>query len=162
MEPQQYLPPLWPSKRNRRLKWDRNLSFPSQHNNQEDTSNSLRKKLQYSLLDDGLQTHNKSASCHEETKCGIHVEPEILSEIYQFSNCYHEALIVVLTCVKPLFLMKYWAIDIHGCEFEYISCNNENLRASICLDKFLDDSTQPKWFLSYPSSSTTNIEEVAR
>ena len=37
-------------------------SFPGQHNNREDTSNSFCKELQCSLLDDGFHTHNKSAS----------------------------------------------------------------------------------------------------
>ena len=98
-------------KQNKWLNWERNLSFLGQHNNWEDTSNSFCKELQCSLLDDGFDTHNKRlASSHEVTKCWTHVEPEILSEIHPFSNCHHEALIVVLPCV-PLFSMKYWTIS---------------------------------------------------
>ena len=32
--------------------------------------------------------------------------------------------------------MKYWTIDIHVCDCENMSYNNENRRAIICIDKF--------------------------
>ena len=50
------------------------------------------------------------------------------------SNCY-DALIDVLPWVIVSFSIKYWTIDIHGCDCQHISCDNENLRAIKCTDK---------------------------
>ena len=55
-------------KRNKKLNWKRNLSFPANIIN-EKTQVTLSAKNYNSLLDDGFHTHNKSASCHEVTKC---------------------------------------------------------------------------------------------
>ena len=98
-------------KRNKRLNWERNLSFPGQHYNREDTSNSFCKELQCTLLDDGFHTNNESVSYHETTKCWTHEKWGILSGKHPFNHYHHEALIVFLPCVIPSFLMKYWTID---------------------------------------------------
>ena len=123
-------------KRNKRLKWECNLSLPVQHNNQEDTRNSFYKELQCSLLDDGAHKNKKSVSFHGTTKCRAHEEQVNLSRIHSLSNCHHDALIVVLPWIIPSFSMQYLKIDIHNNECEHKSCNSENMWAIICVDKF--------------------------
>ena len=86
-------------------------------------------------LDDGCHKNNGSASCHETTKYWTHQEQGILSGINMFNNCHHEALIVVLPCFIPSFSMKYWTINVYGCESKHMSCNNEQLWFIICIDK---------------------------